>query len=185
MRRTAYVLVVLVLMASLVGGCALVSEVDRLVARIHAENPGVAILPRDEDGDRFADVFVKRYPDGREEIIEESRAALKQAQLQDQAVVNLLTVAATLVPTLGIGGLGAWWLRRRPVQQLAVATGITSDLIHSVQAVLTDPQVTSEDAAKIKAILDRYQQPETKATVSAEKARLKLSPASEPLKKAS
>ena len=108
-------------------GCDYGQRLSRATEAFKADNPTARIIPVDEDGDGTND-FLGVDADGDNKVDTDSagkpievpgtRAEYANAQAVDQGLGELITDIGLVLGVPGVGLLGAWWGKRKPVKQL-------------------------------------------------------------------
>jgi len=118
--------IMLIVMAAF-SGCDYGQRLSRATEAFKAENPTAKVIPVDEDGDGTNDFLgvdangdnkVDTDSTGKLVEVPGTRAEYANAQAVDQGLGELIADIGLVLGVPGVGLLGAWWGKRKPVKQL-------------------------------------------------------------------
>jgi len=135
MKRVLYILIVAIVLSTvpvtlaMLPGCETGQRLQKAIEtyRLNSPEAGPAI-PIDDTGDGVIDAFAEdenddgiadRDDDGNIVEVEGTREPLNTAAQIDTDIAEILGLITAIVGVPGIGLVGAWWGRRRPVQRFS------------------------------------------------------------------
>lgn len=134
------ILTVCVAAAIALGGCTFGQRLNNAVRTFKSDNPIAGIIPVDEDGDGTTDFLgvdldrdnkVDTDSAGKPVEIPGSRDIYAGAETVDVEMGELITLFGAVIGIPGVGLLGSWWGRRKPIKQLTT-------LVHSFEMAKKD-----------------------------------------------
>jgi len=166
----AAAIVVLGVIVWVFAGCTFGQRMHDAGQAFVAENPGAAVIPVDEDGDDTIDFLgadtdadgkVDRDSAGELIVVPGSARPAAQAKEADAGISELITLAGAVIGIPGIGLVGSWWGKRKPIAKF-------NDLVYKFQ----EARVTDSPEGMISFSLDvlhtiKDEQPELYAAIRA------------------
>jgi len=126
------IFIVAIFALSALPGCEFGQRLHRAQEAFRAANPNAGMIPVDEDGDGTIDFLgvdadgdhkVDVDPAGKLVEVPDSRASYSAAGAVDTGVADFLPLVAAIIGIPGVGLLGKWWGKQKPVKQFTTLVG--------------------------------------------------------------